>query len=448
MSPFPRSPVISVLAALAIGTQQSKTPTFARVYPLKATEGVFAYARIAPDGKTLAYASEMPNPVRPGSVARTVIVADLRTRKILFEEPGIDAYWSNDGTRLIYSSMTTGTVSIRHNAGGEITRNVAPMQLGDYYSWSVRDGKDLILTINSNYYYLNGDKAVLPASHVTSCPGIGVGDRPMISHDGRHITTFVRGTVVVRGLADCGDIFDTGLSGAKSDFSFDNRFIAMHIARPGGNRHDIVVVDLQRRTVRNVTSSLPGSSLFPSWTRDGRLCFRYDGADYRGFMMASNVLSAPERPLSRLSNQLPERREWADLFPESRRPAHAWSLVMIWGTWSAHSPAALADLQRAKAYFEAHATDIAVATALEPGTLRTDADHILAQNNIHLTELPLTPRYFARTEARNQIPTTLLFRDSTLVDRRLGPLSFEVLREWIIASLSAGPRVTRSPRAD
>ena len=34
--------------------------------------------------------------------------------------------------------------------------------LGDYYSWATRDGKDLILTIQSNYYYLDHDKAVLP----------------------------------------------------------------------------------------------------------------------------------------------------------------------------------------------------------------------------------------------------------------------------------------------
>jgi hypothetical protein len=41
---------------------------------------------------------------------------------------------------------------------GALTRDVAPQGLGDYYSWASRDGKDLILTINSNYYYLNAGK--------------------------------------------------------------------------------------------------------------------------------------------------------------------------------------------------------------------------------------------------------------------------------------------------
>jgi thioredoxin-like negative regulator of GroEL len=35
------------------------------------------------------------------------------------------------------------------------------------------------------------------------------------------------------------------------------------------------------------------------------------------------------------------------------------------------------------------------------------------------------------TEATNQIPTTLLFRNGTLIDRRLGAQTFEALREWV-----------------
>ena len=37
--------------------------------------------------------------------------------------------------------------------------------LGDYFSWAMRDGKNLILTIQSNYYYLDGDYGVMPAGH-------------------------------------------------------------------------------------------------------------------------------------------------------------------------------------------------------------------------------------------------------------------------------------------
>ena len=144
-------------------------------------------------------------------------------------------------------------------------RNVAPSGLGDYFSWAVRDGRNLILTIASNYYYLDGDKAVLPAGRVPPCPGIGVGDRPLISKDGRRITTFVRGAVVIRGLTDCDNIIDTGLQGAKADFSFDGRYVAFHVARRGTKIYDIVVVDLEKRTMRTLRD-LAGSSLFPSWT--------------------------------------------------------------------------------------------------------------------------------------------------------------------------------------
>ena len=88
---------------------------------------------------------------------------------------------------------------------------------------------------------------------------------------------------------NCDDIFDTGLRGAKADFSFDGKYVAFHVAegRYAAARTDVVVVDVKKRTVRNVTASLAGSSLFPSWTKDGRLCFRYDGDDYRGFIMAT-----------------------------------------------------------------------------------------------------------------------------------------------------------------
>ncbi|MEI7933017.1 MAG: hypothetical protein WCI21_08190, partial [Alphaproteobacteria bacterium] len=364
-------------------------------------------------------------------IAQTVKVVDLTTKQILFNEVGIDAYWSLDGERIIFSSYAAGSVSIWHRPDNSVARNVAPPNLGDYYSWAERDGKQLIGTITSNYYYLNGDKAVLPAGHVKACPGIGVGDRPLISKDGRRISTFVRGTIVVRGLTDCKNIIDTGLAGAKADFSYDGRYIAFHDAKPDGAGEQIEVGDLLKRTVRTITSSLPGSSLFPSWTRDGRLSFRYDGPDYRGFMMASNVLSAPERPLSATPRKLSMNRTWKDIFPETRQPSEKLTLVTIWGTWSAHSPMVLRDLQRAAADFRARGVDVSVLTAAEPASYRSDLDRIRRQNGITLAEIPLTPAHFARTEAVNQSPSTLIFRDGRLIDRRLGPQSYDDLRAWV-----------------
>src|SRR6185436_8577472 len=198
-----------------------------------------------------------------------------------------------------------------------------------------------------------------------------------------------------------------------------------------GEGYEVVVIDLQKKTIRVVTSALKGSSIFPSWTKDGRLHFRYDSDEYRGFMMASDVLSAPEKPLGTVSNQLPANRTWADVFPETKRPAQEWNLVMIWGTWSAHSQMALADLQRAKKTFDARLGNVSVATALEPETRREDADRIIRHAGTTLPEIPLSKEHFANTEGRNQIPTYLLFRNGKLVDRHLGPLSYELAADWM-----------------
>src|SRR5687768_13592253 len=111
-----------LIAPLTLGLTAAHRPgpRFERVYPLKPEEGVFAYARISPDGRTLAYASEYKS---RGGVTQTVTVVDLKDRKILFTEAGIDAYWSNDGQRMIYLSFADGhNVSMRNHATGKLTR--------------------------------------------------------------------------------------------------------------------------------------------------------------------------------------------------------------------------------------------------------------------------------------------------------------------------------------
>ena len=434
---------VSLLVAAAVLSASAQAPRvrYERLFPLKSEEGVFAYARISPDGQTLAYASIMPDPARlaaaglprrPSMTTQTVV--DLKSGNVLFTEPGIDAYWSLDGERIIFlaQSGAGGGVTIRHHPGGDLVRNVAPGSLGDYFSWAVRDGKSLILTIQSNFYYLDGDKAVLPAGRVPPCDGIGVGDRPLISKDGRRITTFVRGSVVVRGLTDCENTIDTGLQGAKADFSFDGRYVAFHVARAGTKTYEIVIVDLEKKTMRTLPD-LPGSSLFPSWTKDGRLCFRYDADDYRGFMMASNVLSLPERPLPAAGARVPPNLRWSDLFPETPTPSQQTTLVMIWAAWSAHSPYALAELQNASRTFTARRADVGVLTAVELSSRRTDIDRLLKDGAITVPEIPLAPERLFFTEALNQIPTTLLFRNGVLVDRRLGAQSADALAAWVAA---------------
>jgi hypothetical protein len=190
--------------------------------------------------------------------------------------------------------------------------------------------------------------------------------------------------------------------------------------------------------VRTVTSTLEGSSYFPSWTEDGRLSFRYDGTTYRGFMMATNVLGAPARALPERPQHVPTERSWSDIFPESPKPTTRITLVMIWSTWSAHSPEALRDLQLARRYFVKRAMDIGVLTATEPGSLEPDIARLMERHDVHLARIPLSARHLQLTEAVNQIPTTLLFRDGILVDRRLGAQTADALREWAAAAIDRG----------
>jgi hypothetical protein len=234
---------------------------------------------------------------------------------------------------------------------------------------------------------------------------------------------------VVRGLTDCDDILDTGLQGAKADFSFDGRYVAFHVAKGRGKGSEVVIVDTRERTVRTLTG-LTGDSLFPSWTADGRLCFRYDGDDYRGFMFASNVLSLPARPLAAPTAVLPERLAWTDLFPGAP-PPHRTTVVMIWSDWSPHAPNALVDLQRLGEDARAQGLDLGVMTAVPEGTRRSDIDRILRTNGIHLPEIGLRADRLHLTGALNQIPTELLFRDGVLIEQRLGPLSYDDLTAWL-----------------
>jgi hypothetical protein len=289
----------------------------------------------------------------------------------------------------------------------------------------------MILTIKSNYYFLDGDRAVLPASRVTSCPGVGTGDRPLVSKDGRRVTTFINGNVVVRNVDNCEGMLDTGLQGAKADFSWDGRYVTFHVAKTDRRGSEIVVVDTRERTMRTLTE-LPGSALFPSWTKDGRLSFRYDGPDYRGFMMASHVLALPARPLPGSAPRFTARLTWPDLF-DTEVP-HRTTLVMVWSDWSAHAPDALVDLQRLSDELNAAGAEAGVATVVPESSRREDIDRILHLNKVRLPELSMRPDRIALTGALNQIPTELLFRDGVLVEQRLGAQSYAELKDWIASS--------------
>jgi hypothetical protein len=375
------------------GEQTATGPSYVRVYDLQPAEGVFAYSRISPDGNTLAYASEGP------SGRRTVTVVDLPTKKVVFAEPGIDAYFSPDGERMIYLSTKSGSsLTIRNMKTGVLSRNVASVGLGDYYSWAFSNGKNLILTIESNYYYLNGDKAVLPHSRVPACPDIGIGERPLIARDGVRISTFVRGNIVVRNLRNCAGIINTGIKGQKADFSWDGRYIAFHALKKAGAGYEIRIVDLQERTVRTL-SGLKGSAYFPSWTKDGRLSFRYDGADYKGFMVVSNALAVPAERLPKSPEPLPSRRTWEEIFPGTPVPATALAMVLVWAPWSAHSQDAFAGLERTRTFLHTRRINISFLTAADPANGESEIKRQLAIFGASVPRLSIAPPGLAMIEA-------------------------------------------------
>ena len=405
----------------------TRAPHYEHAFTLTPKEGVFAYARISPDGHRLAYASQLGG--RPSNQRNwTVTVVDLATKKVLISKSGIDAYFSADGHRLIYSGE--GGVNIVNLETGKTGVFPAASSLGDYFSWSLRDGRDLILTIQSNYYYLDGDAPILPHKKVPPCPRIGVGERPLISKDGRRISTFFKGNLVVRGLDNCDDIFETGIQGSKADFSWDGRYIAFHAVKPTGTGYEIRIVDMEKRTVRTL-EGLPGSALFPSWTKDGQLCFRYDGPDYRGFLIASNVLDAEAKALPSVIESLPDNRTWEDIFPDTPALHSGLQMVMIWAPWSAHSLDAFSNLQAARNAFASRGTPIDIMAAADPGSRESDITDQLTDFRVTVPRISLSQKGLALTEARNQMPTTLLFRDGILIDRKLGAQSAESLRDWV-----------------
>jgi len=419
---------ILFLALFAAELTAQKGPRYTKIHRLTPREGVFAYARISPDGKRLVYASNL---ARGNSLPQwTETIVDLATGKTLWTGDGIDAWWPPDGTRIIYSG---DGVTIRNIETGDVTTSREAGRLGDYFSWASRDGRDLILTIQSNYYYLDANRPVLPHTKVSACPMIGgTGERPLISRDGKRITTFVKGNVTVRGLDNCDDIFNTGIQGGKADFSWDGRYIAFHAIKSDGSGYDIRIVDLKDHTVR--TMAIGGASiLFPSWAKDGRLCFRYDGPDYRGFMMASGVLDLPAAPLNTASSpSLPERRTWNDIFPNATAPQGV-QLVLIWAPWSAHSQIAFDALQQLVAL---HLPLTAYAAA-DPTSPASDVQRQLKDFHVTIPSLTLTARALTLTEARNQMPTVLLFRDGILIDRKLGAQAFTDLKPWVQGALNA-----------
>ena len=404
--------------------------TIDEVHVLDDKEGIFAYSRISPDGRLLAYTSLRFR--SPDRTFRNVRVVDLDTGATVFETRGLDGYWSPGGRELIFrdQSSRTDSVSVLDIDTGLVRREVAPPELGDYFSWGLDDGQDIIATNENNYYRLEEGKAVLPASRIAGCDGAASAKGPFISKDGRRVAAFAGKMIIVRNLDDCEDIIRTGIEGGKADFSYDGRYIAFHAQKPSGLGYEVKVVDLVGRTVRSV-ADLPGSSFYPSWTADGRLCFRYDAADFRGFVMVSNFMTRPAEPLPVAAQAVLASVGWSDLFVEGEARPEEWRLVLVWAPWCTHCGEAFRELQEAAETWRSAGGRVSLFAAAEPNSRQGDVATMARLEGIVAPALRMKREGVSASGAANQLPTVLLFAGDRLVDRKLGTQARNGVVEWL-----------------
>lgn len=427
-------------------TRVVSRPLIEQLYRIPPDEGVFAYGRISADGRYLAYTAQKYDAAN-ARTSRIQRVVELRSGRTVFSEPGVDGYWSPDGRRLIFISRREHVdhVSILDRETGDVVRDVAPVELGDYPSWAVRDGRDLIVTILGNYYYLQDGRSRSPAYRVTACDVIGAGDRPLVSKHGERISVFAAGQVVVRNLTDCSYVLRTHAAGGKADFSYDGRYLAFHAEKGHGVGYEIRIVDLTQKSIASL-GQLPESSLFPNWTRDGRLVFRYDSAEFRGFMIASDVLGVPFEPLP-ADDSIPlgasPAVRWQDTFVDMLPANGGFKVVLVWAPWNPHSTEAIESLRGVFRTWRNNGDDVTAFTAVEPSSWSTDVARMRATVRLDLPELQIRPGHLARSGAANQIPTYLLFSNDRLIGSLLGAHKPEELADWVKrahSSLGSNPR--------
>ena len=322
----------------------SSEPRFTNLLSLN-DELVFAYSRISGDGRMLVYSSE-PDVGQPSAhpANRILHVYDLTARRMVFETPGIDGYWSPDARHLVYKARATHGehANIWHRDTGQILTDIMPVSLGDYYSWGEKDGTSTLVTIDGWFVNLHKTVAVSSPSRVPRCPDIGRGARPLVSRDGRRISVFVGAELVLRNLRDCANIQRTGIVAAKADWSADGRYVAFHTAKEHAEGYDLGVIDTVSNTFRRIRQD--GSAYFPSWTDDQALVFRSQRPGFHGFVRADDVLTvkadAPAPTAASSINPETTRREWTGALPEGRVV-----LVLLWAASSAR-PEALREFRQ------------------------------------------------------------------------------------------------------
>ena len=246
------------------------------------------------------------------------------------------------------------------------------------------------------------------------------------------MAAFEGGTIVVKNLGDCRDLIRTGMEGGKADFSYDGRYIAFHALKPDRRGYEVKVVDLVAMNVRSV-ADLPGSSFYPSWTADGRLCFRYDAIDFRGFVIVSDFMTRPANPLpadAQATGGVGSVR-WSDLFMNREVQVEEWGLVLVWAPWCTHCGEAFRELREAVETWRAAGGSVSLFAAAEPNSRPGDVVTMTRLEGIVAPALRMKREGLAVSGAANQLPTVLLFAGEYLVGRKLGTQRRTEVVRWL-----------------
>jgi thiol-disulfide isomerase/thioredoxin len=135
-------------------------------------------------------------------------------------------------------------------------------------------------------------------------------------------------------------------------------------------------------------------------------------------------------PLPTTKPDVPGNAPLARLFPNAPAPKHKVVLVNFWAGWCVHCRAELPVLEKLRGQLRAAHLDAEILGVCEPSSFPADRDAIL--KNLQLT----IPQ--ARATAPDLVaygvqayPTSLLFVNGQLVERKTGAQSMEKLVEWL-----------------
>ena len=97
-------------------------------------------------------------------------------------------------------------------------------------------------------------------------------------------------------------------------------------------------------------------------------------------------------------------------------------------------PRGVRELEQAREYFAARIPGLVAMAAADPGSPEAISPASSRIFTSPCRRITLSGHGLLLTEGRNQMPTTLLFKDGVLIDRRLGAQSFDRLRDWVGAA--------------